>query len=107
MTTLNNNNNEMDDLPNIVQNLYEVTFFWDMTLHHWVNRPKHFKGAVSFGTSETNWVVLWCCIPKEEIHQAHFNESITPPTMLPQIIAQSSMTKGYCYTNLLHGVRQY
>jgi len=101
----NNNNNEKDDLPNIVQNLHDFTFFWDMTLHYWVIGPKHFEGAMSFGTSETNWSVLWHCIPKEDIHEAHFHESITP-TMLPQVIAQSSMTKGY-YANLLHGVRQY
>jgi len=56
---------------------------------------------MSFGTSETNWLALWRCIPKEEIHQAHFHESITPPTVLPQIIARSSMTKDY-YANLLH-----
>ena len=49
----NNNNNEKDDLPNIVQNLHDFTFFWDMTLHYWVIGPKHFEGAMSFGTSET------------------------------------------------------
>jgi len=103
-TELCNNNNkekEIDDLPNIVQNLHDFTFFWDMTLHHGVIRPKHFEGAMYFGTSETNWSVLWHCISKEENHQAHFHESITPPTMLPQIIAHSSMTEDY-YANLPH-----
>ena len=43
-TELCNNNKkkkkkEMDDLPNIVQNLHDLTFFWDMTLHQWVIRP--------------------------------------------------------------------
>ena len=42
-TELCNNNKkkkkkEMDDLPNIVQNLHDLTF-WDMTLHQWVIRP--------------------------------------------------------------------
>ena len=97
----NNKKNEMDDLPNIVQNLHVLTFFWDMTQHQWVIRPKHFKCAMSFGTSETNWSVLWRCIPKVGSHQAHFHESITLPTMLPQIIAHSSMTKDY-YANLLN-----
>lgn len=97
----NKKKKEMDDLPNIVQNLHDLTFFWDMTLHQWVIRPKHFKCAISFGTSETNWSVLWRCIPKEEIHQTHFHERITPPTMLPHIIAHSSMTKDY-YASLLN-----
>jgi hypothetical protein len=45
--------------------------------------------------SETTQPVLWCCIPEEEAHPAHCHEIITARTMLPQITAQSSMTKDY------------
>jgi len=59
--------------------LFEILFFWNIALHHWIISSQHFIDTAFLQNIGTNYLVMLIHIPEQTNHLYHCDTSKLTP----------------------------